>query len=77
MFNFLAKKLIQHKLKNVPQEQQEMIMAMVEKNPALFTKIAEEIQEKMKNGKDQMAATMEVMQAHQAELMALQSEMKK
>lgn len=77
MFNFLMKKIIKSKMKDVPADQQEMIMAMVEKNPALFTKIAQEIQEKMKSGKDQMAATMEVMQAHQAELTAIQGEMKK
>ena len=51
MFNFLMKKLIKHKMKDVPADQQEMIMAMVEKNPALFTKIAQEIQTKMKEGK--------------------------
>ncbi len=77
MFNFLMKKLIKHKMKDVPADQQEMIMAMVEKNPQLFTKIAQEIQEKMKSGKDQMAATMEVMQAHQAELAVIQAELKK
>jgi hypothetical protein len=77
MFNFLMKKLIKHKLKDVPADKQELIMAMVEKNPTLFTKIAQEIQEKMKTGKDQMAATMEVMQNHQTELAAIQAEMKK
>jgi hypothetical protein len=77
MFNFLMKKLIKHKLKDVPADQQELIMAMVEKNPALFTKIAQEIQAKMKEGKDQMAATMEVMRAHQAELAAIQADLKK
>jgi hypothetical protein len=71
MFNFLMKKLIKSKMKDVPADQQEMVMALVEKNPQLFMKIAEEVQAKIKSGKDQMAATMEVMQAHQAELTAM------
>jgi hypothetical protein len=41
---------------------------MVETNPDLFQKIGLEVQEKMKQGKDQMSATLEVMQAHQEEL---------
>lgn len=77
MFNFLMKQLIKSKMKDVPADQQEMIMAMLEKNPELFTKIAGEIQAKVKSGKDQMAAAMEVMQAHQAELQAIKSEMGK
>jgi hypothetical protein len=77
MLNFLMKKLIKHKMKDVPADQQELIMAMVEKNPELFKKIAEEIQQKMKEGKDQMVATMEVMQSHQSELVAIQAEIKK
>jgi hypothetical protein len=77
MFNFLMKKIIKSKMKDVPPDQQEMVMKIVEKNPQLFMQIAKEIQEKVKSGKDQMAATMEVMQAHQTELAAIQAEIKK
>ncbi len=56
------------KMKDVPEEQQEKILAAVEENPELFQKIALEVQEKMKGGKDQMAAAMEVMQKYQEEL---------
>ncbi len=55
-------------MKDVPAEQQEKMLDMIEKNPDFFQKIALEVQEKVKQGKDQMAATMEVMQAHQEEL---------
>jgi hypothetical protein len=71
------KKIIKSKMKDVPPDQQEMVMKIVEKNPQLFMQIAKEIQEKVKSGKDQMAATMEVMQAHQTELAAIQAEIKK
>ena len=62
------KKLLKSKMKDVPEEQQDMILGAIEKNPEFFQKIGLEIQTKMKEGKDQMAATMEVMRAHQEEL---------
>ena len=55
-------------MKDVPAEQQEKILGMLEKNPELFQKIAVEIQDLMKQGKDQMTATMEVAQKYQSEL---------
>ena len=55
-------------MKGVPAAEQEKILALVEKNPEFFKKIATEIQQKMNAGKDQMAATFEVMRTHQAEL---------
>ncbi len=70
---FLMRKMLQSQMKGVPQAEQEKIIAMVEKNPVLFKQIAEEIQAEMKNGKEQMAATMAVMQRHQP---ALQDAMK-
>ena len=65
---FLMKKMIKSKMKDVPEEEQEKMMKLVMENPELFQKIGLEIQEKIKGGKDQMAATMEVMQSHQDEL---------
>ncbi len=62
------KKLLASKMKDVPAEQQEKIFSAIEKNPDLFQKIALEVQEKTKQGKDQMAATMEVMQKYQEDL---------
>ena len=43
-------------------------MKLVTENPELFQKIALEIQTKMKEGKDQMTASMEVMGKYQSEL---------
>jgi len=62
------KKMVQSKMKDVPAEEQAKIMKMLEKNPEFFMKIAKEIQDKMSGGKDQMAAAMEVMQAHGEEI---------
>lgn len=66
--DFLLRKIIKSKLKDVPEAEQERIITLVEKNPELFQKIAMEAQEKMRGGKDQMAAMMEVMQKYQKEL---------
>lgn len=65
---FLMKQMMKKQLANVPQAEQERILTVVEKNPDLFLKIGQEIQEKMKGGKDQMAAAMEVMQKYKDEL---------
>ncbi len=62
------KKMIKSKMKDVPEAEQEKMMKLITENPDLFQKIASETQEKMKGGKDQMSAAMEVMQAHQDEL---------
>lgn len=56
------------KSQGVPEDQVEKVLAIVEKNPELFKKIAAEIQEKIKGGMDQQSAAMVVMQAHQEEL---------
>ncbi|MCW9054722.1 MAG: hypothetical protein OQJ98_01955 [Candidatus Pacebacteria bacterium] len=66
--NMIMKRLLKSKMKDVPEEQQEQIFAAIEKNPEFFQKVGVEVQAKMKEGKDQMTATMEVMQAHQSEL---------
>ncbi len=65
---FLMKKMLKSKMKDVPEAEQEKIFNAIEKNPDLFQKIATETQERMKGGKDQMAAAMEVMQKYQKEL---------
>lgn len=69
--DFLLRKLIKSKLKGVPEAEQEKLIAMVEKNPELFQKIATEAQEKIKGGQDQMAAMMEVMKKYEADLKKL------
>lgn len=69
--NFMMKKLLEKQLKNAPPDQREMIMTMMEKDPALFEKIAKEMQAEMKSGKDQMAAAMKVMPKYQAQIREL------
>lgn len=55
-------------MKGVPEAEIDRIVGLVEKNPDLFKKIGDEIKAKTKAGRSEMAATMEVMRAHQAEL---------
>lgn len=63
--------MLKKQMKNVPQEQQDQIFAMIEKNPDFFMKIAQEAQEKIKGGMPQQDAMMNVMQSHQEELKAI------
>jgi hypothetical protein len=72
--NFAIKKLLQSQLKNVPAEQRELIMTLVEKDPALFEKIAKELQAEMKtNGNNQMQAAMKVLPRYQNEILGVMS----
>lgn len=66
--NFLMKQMLKKQMKGVPEAEQEKIFTMIEKNPDFFQKIATDIQEKMKNGKGQMEATMEVMKANEEKM---------
>jgi hypothetical protein len=67
--DFLMKQML--KRQGVPEAQIDGLMTMINKNPDLFKKIAEEIQAEVKGGKEQMAATVEVMSRHQEELAKL------
>lgn len=58
-------------MKDVPEAQREQMLTMVEKDPALFKKIGEEIERRTKGGEPQMKATMEVMKKYRAELAVL------
>jgi hypothetical protein len=66
---FLMKKML--KMKGVPEAQIDMFVAMMEKDPDLFKKIATEIGEKTKSGMDQTKAGMEVMKKYESELRKL------
>ena len=65
---FLFKQMMKSQLGDMPKDQQERILEVVDKNPELFQKIAKEIKEETSAGKDQMAAAMSVMRRHQQEL---------
>lgn len=67
--NYAMRKMLERQMKDVPPEQQQMIMEMVENNPALFEKIAKEIQAEMnQNGNNQMAAAQKVLPKYQVEI---------
>lgn len=68
--DFFVKKMLGSQLKKtgLPQEQQDKLMDAMMKNPQLFEKIAKEIKELEKQGKNQMFASMEVMKKYQNEL---------
>jgi len=69
MKNWIMKKMAERQLKDMPKEQQEMIMKLMENNPDLFAKIAKETEHKVKKeGKSQMVAMMEVGKKYQSEL---------
>lgn len=65
---FFIKKIIKAQLKGMPDAEIDRIVMLVEKNPELFKKIGDEIKAKTKAGRSEMAASMEVMRAHQAEI---------
>jgi len=71
---FALKKVLQSQMKDVPPEQQQMILEMIEKDPGLFEKIAKEMQAELKNnGNNQMAAAMKVLPKYQKEIMTVMS----
>ena len=70
--DFVLRQVMRAKMKDVPKEQQEQILTLVQKNPELFKKIGEEIDRRVKKGgENQMKATMEVMKKYRAELQDL------
>ena len=71
MKDFLMRKIVASKMKGVPQAEQEKIFQLMEKEPALFQKIALEVQAEMKKGKDQTSATMEVAKRYESQLKGL------
>ncbi|HEX8946918.1 MAG TPA: hypothetical protein VF829_01765 [Candidatus Paceibacterota bacterium] len=69
--DFLLRQYAKYKMKDVPEAQREMMIAMIEKNPELFKKIGEEIERRVKGGEPQMKAAMEVMKKYREELATL------
>ena len=65
---FLMKQMMKSQLKGVPEAEQERILDMVERNPEFFEKLASEIQEASKSGRDQKQVAIEVMMKHKEEL---------
>lgn len=69
--NFLLGQALKWKMKDVPEDQREQIMALVQKDPELFKKIGEEVEKRVKGGEPQMKATMEVMKKYRTELASI------
>ena len=67
--NLLLKKML--KAQGVPEDQIDMVITMMEKNPELFKTIATEIQQKVMGGMDQQVASIEVMKKYEEELKKL------
>ena len=65
---FFIKKMIASRLKSLPPEQRRILEDAVLKHPDLFEKMGKEIKKKVKEGKSETQAAMEVMRAHQSEL---------
>ena len=66
--SFLTEKLIRAKMKHLPKAQQDMFIKLINENPDLFKRISDEVKALTKGGMSEMAATMQVMRMHQAEI---------
>lgn len=65
---FLLKQMVKRQMKGMPEAEIDRIVDIVGKNPEIFKKIGDEIKAKVKSGRSEQAAAMEVMRVHQAEL---------
>ena len=66
---FFLKKMM--KAKGVPEDQIDMILTLMDRDPALFERIAKEIKEMKKRGMSEEIASARVMQKYQNELKQL------
>ncbi len=69
--DFFVRQAVKYGAKDLPKDQQAMLQEAVEKDPALFSKIAKEIDVLKKQGKPEMYASHDVMKKYQKELQAL------
>lgn len=63
--------MMEKQLAGLPQKERDRVLNAVTENPEFFQNLQKEIEMEIKNGKSQMAASMEVMRKHQAELQKL------
>ena len=63
--------MVRSKMKGLPKDQQDMIIALVSENPAFFKKIQDTIEQKKKQGQNEQMAMMQVMRENQAEIQKL------
>lgn len=65
---FLLKQMVKRQMKGMPESEIDRVVKLVGEHPEIFKKIGDEIKAKVKSGRSEQAATLEVMRAHQAEL---------
>ncbi len=68
---FLLRQYAAWKLKSLPPGQRDQMISMLEKDPALFKKIGEEVERRKKGGESETKASFEVMKKYRAELAIL------
>ena len=68
---FFLKQALKYGAKDLPKEQQAVLQQAIEKDPALFEKIAKEIESLKKAGKPEMYAALDVMKKYQKQLQDL------
>jgi hypothetical protein len=69
--SFFLRKMLENKLKGLTQSDRQRIFQLVEKNPDFFQKMAKEVQDEMKSGKDQTSTIMEVVKKYENDLKSL------
>ena len=73
MMNYFFKQVLRSKLKDLPKDQQDKIFSAIEKDPDFFKELAIKIQEKIKSGKDQQSAVMEILMENKEKFQSLLS----
>lgn len=69
---FLIKQLIKSQLSKLPKEAQDMIMSIMEKNPDLLMKMAEDVQKAKAEGKSDQDAFLAIGAKYKDEIKKLQ-----
>ena len=69
--NIVMKQAMKSQMKGLPEDQQQKILDAMEKNPEFFESIAKQIEQKQKEGKGKMEASMQVMRENQDKLRKL------
>jgi len=69
--NFIVKSLLKKQLKGLPNDLQDKILAVIEKNPELFIEIGTEVKKRVDQGMSQENAVKEVMATRGEEMKAV------
>jgi hypothetical protein len=69
--NLVMKQALKRQMKGVPEDMQNKLLSAMEKDPAFFERIAKDIKQKVKEGKTENEASMEVMRMNQDALRKL------